>query len=151
MMFAVTTLELTLRMLVALALIGGLLLIATRTAKGRFKLGGPAASIDVRSRHQLTKASAVAVVRAGQRHFLIGVNDNAITLLAEGDDLVSPGETSETGSQGVVDVRAAGAPAPSNSMTARDGARKRRRGKSGPASSRTSVMEALRERTVRRS
>ena len=133
---AASTVELTLRMVVALAFVGGALLFVTRIARTRLRLNVADTPIDVYGRRQLTKSSAVAVVRAGKRYVLIGVNDHAITLLAEGDDLVDPALEPE-----VVDVRG---------KTTRGGAWKRRNGTKGPASSGTGVVNALREKTVRR-
>lgn len=150
-MLAASTTELTLRMIVALALVGGTLIVVTRFARGRLRNGAGRAEIDVRGRHQLTKSSAVAVVTAGQRHFLIGVNEHAITLLAEGDDLVPPADIPvDTPGHGVIDVRAADG-GDTDNRTSKDGARKRRRGASRPAPAGTGVIEALRERTTRRS
>lgn len=164
MTLAVSTVELTLRMLVSLALVSALLMLITRFARNRFRLGTGQATIDVHHRHQLTKSSAVAVVRAGRRHFLIGVNDHAITLLAEGDDLIQgqdpvtvdelpAGTEAATGTAAtddVVDVRGSGNRR-SRSKTVKGGARKRRSGAGGPASSGMGVIEALREKSVRRS
>lgn len=152
-MFAVSTIELTLRMVVSLALVSGALLLITRFSRSRFRLGGPRATIDVQGRHQLTKSSSVALVRAGQRHLLVGVNDHAITLLAEGDDLVDDlvddGETggNQDTTDHVVDVRSGER---KQSKTDKSGARKRRRGTGSPAPSGMGVIEALREKSVRR-
>ena len=158
MIVAVSTVELTLRMLVGLALVGGLLKLITGLARNRFHLGSSRAAIDVRDRHQLTKSSSLAVVRAGRRHFLIGVNDHAITLLAEGDDLIQgqdhvtteerPGDTAVA--EEVVDVRGNGNRR-SRNKTVKGNARKRRSGADGAASSGMAVIEALREKSVRRS
>lgn len=155
-MFAVSTIELTLRMLVSLALVSGALLLITRFTRSRFRLGGPRATIDVQGRHQLTKSSSIALVRAGQRHLLVGVNDHAITLLAEGDDLVDDlidnGETagSEDNTDPVVDVRN-GESKQLRGKTDKSGARKRRRGTGSLAPAGMGVIEALREKSVRRS
>jgi flagellar biogenesis protein FliO len=164
MIIAASTVELTLRMLVSLAIVSGLLWVITHYARRRIRGASAAAALDVCTRHQLTKSSAIAVVRAGRRHFLVGVNDNAITLLAEGDDLVVaprikvddeaglelepvPAELEATEPKAtrsdadrpkpVVDVR-------------KNGARKRRSGGLASASSGIGVIEALRERSVRR-
>ena len=94
MIVAAATAELTLRMLVSMAVIGVFLLVAVRVTKGRLRTGARRAGIGIHARHQLTKASSVAVVQAGSRYFLLGVNDSAVTLLAEGDDLVG-GDTAD--------------------------------------------------------
>ena len=158
-MVAVSTVELTIRMILALILVSVLLMLITKFARNKFRFGGTRAMIDVRDRHQLTKSSTVAVVRAGQRHFLIGVNDHAITLLAEGDDLVmgqdlvASGEPATGTTDGVVDVRDNGQQRSKKNTkkTVKGGARKRRSGTGDAASSRMGVMEALREKSVRRS
>jgi len=209
MMLAVSTAELTIRMLVALAVVGGLLLLLTRFARSRLNLGTSDAPLQVCNRHQLTKSSMVAVVRAGERHFLVGVNDNAISLLAEGNDLVADNNlvegnhlvagdvldeaptatrtastTVDNAAGAVVDVRTdetgPGAHAKSTitksavtrskpikarsttrstgadpattgaTESAKGGAGKRRRGTTSPAPSGMGVIEALRERSVRR-
>lgn len=89
-LLAVSTLELTLRMVVGLTVVVGLLWLATRTARNRLQLGGQASVLEVCHRQQLTRSATVALVRSGRRHFLIGVNDGAITLLADGDELATP-------------------------------------------------------------
>lgn len=90
-MNGVSTVELIVRMTASLLVIGGLLWLVQKM--GRSRLGGlgrqTAAPLEITSRKQLTKASSVALIRAGERNLLIGVTDNGISLLAEGDDLVS--------------------------------------------------------------
>ncbi len=159
-MIAVSTVELTLRMLVSLALVSGLLLTITRFTKSRMGGRSAAAALDVCHRHQLTKSSAIAVVRAGQRHFLVGVNDNAITLLAEGDDLAAaPGAEGDQdekvpalgpGVEGPEAARTEAGRAKPVVDVRKDGARKRRSGGAASASSGIGLLEVLRERSVRR-
>jgi flagellar biogenesis protein FliO len=164
-MMGATTAELTIRMLVSLVLVSGMLWMVTQFARKRLRAGSAAAALDVCNRHQLTKSSAVAVVRAGHRHFLVGVNDHAITLLAEGDDLILATDDGDgSGDQGdaeagpVVPRPASTAPEVAASKpkrsraivdVRRSGARKRRGG-AASASSGIGVIEALRERSVRR-
>lgn len=139
---AASTAELTLRMVVSLVLIGTVLLLAVKLTKGRLRTGARRSGIGVHARHQLTKASSVTVIQAGERYFLLGVNDASVTLLAEGDDLV----LTEPGSD-VVDVRSSG----SKSAKTERGARKRHgRADTGTAPAGKNVIEVLREKTVRR-
>ncbi|MEM8926220.1 MAG: flagellar biosynthetic protein FliO [Actinomycetota bacterium] len=98
-----STLELTIRMLIGLAVIGGLLYVINRTARNRLGRGG-GIDLEVCGRQALTRSSSVAVVRVGERHLLLGVNDHAVTLLTEGDDLLA----ATRGGDPVVDVRSGG-------------------------------------------
>ena len=139
-----TTVELTLRMIAGLLVVLGGMALLTRLARRRLRFASTETVIDVCARQQLTKSAGLAVVRAGSRYVLIGINDTAVTLLTEGDDLVG-----EPPSTGVVDVRPS--PAEGSAVdTGRGGTRKRRNGTRSPASSGTGVVAALREKTVRR-
>ena len=170
MMVAVSTVELTIRMLVALAVIGALGWGAMWLARSRLGFGPDRSVLGVVARHQLTRASSVAVVRAGSRHFLVGVNDHAVTLLAEGDDLAADappiardgarptgagrdgadgGKGADEGGSGIVDVRTQDRPVGADEAS-KGGAGKRHRGASGSEPARIGVIEALREKTVRR-
>ncbi len=150
LVLAVSTVELALRMILALAILVVVLLGAGRLARKRLGGAGRMPEIEIAARRQLTKTSTLAVVRAGQRHVLIGVNDHAITVLAEGQDLLADddGVESEPGSEPVVDIRT-----PEQQATAGDGRRREAR-RPGPtirsAGPRSSVVEALRDLTVRR-
>lgn len=92
-----STLELMLRMVVSLLVLGGLFWLINRAAKGRLGNIGrsPNAPLEIHARKQLSKSSSVALIRAGERHLLIGVTDTGISLLAEGDDLVGSVEGAE--------------------------------------------------------
>jgi len=69
------------RLLPSLALVvGGLLLVKWWSAKSR---GGVAASIRVVARTGLSRAAQVAVVQVGTQHYLLGVTDTNVRLLAE--------------------------------------------------------------------
>ncbi len=88
-MSGVSTIELLIRMIVSLAVIGGLLWFIQQV--GRKRLGGlgrsATAPIEVTSRKQLSRTSSIALVRVGERNILIGVTDAGVSLIAEGDDL----------------------------------------------------------------
>lgn len=171
-----STAELSLRMVVSLAVMGLATLVVMRLARSRLRLGGMRAGIAVHARHQLTRNASVAVLRAGDRWLLVGVTDTNVTVLAEGDDLAAD----PAGAVASASAPAAGAPearpaddqpepavrppgAAHGSGTAHhraraaDGAARRGAGKrhrrapdGGPGRSRTSLIEALREKTVRR-
>lgn len=108
-----TTAELTVRMLVGLAVVGGLLYGLTRFAASRLDGARPSATIAVQARESLTKGSAVALVTIGRRTLLLGVTDSSVSLLAEGDDLAerddgpepAPDAETEQADDTVVDVR----------------------------------------------
>lgn len=90
-----STFMLMLRLLVALAFVGGLLWFMARSAKaGRFSFllgGGPTQeSLEITSQRPLGRNVSVALVRAGDRHLLLGVSEHGVQLLAEGDDLCTP-------------------------------------------------------------
>jgi flagellar biogenesis protein FliO len=144
---AASTAELTLRMIVSLAVVGGVLGVVVRLSRSRLGSGRARPGIGVQARCQLTRASAVAVVRAGERYFLLGVNDQAVTILAEGDDLVEA-ELDEAAAE-IVDVLAKDRREAADAET-KGGAGRRHGRAGGPASSGMSVIEALREKTVRR-
>ena len=103
---ATSTLELSLRMGVALTLILGVLYGLTRITRSRLAgRGGDRPSIDVAYQRQLTKHTTLSLVSAGDRHLLIASNNQAITLLAEGEDLVAPPPAAEDRSKASIDIR----------------------------------------------
>lgn len=96
---AVSTTELTIRMVVALVVIGLLLVVLHRLTRrvldGR---GGVRAAISIRHQQRLDRHASVTLLRAGDRNLLIGTTGQSIVLLAEGDDLTvgdpaRPGDT----------------------------------------------------------
>ena len=90
-MLATSTIELTLRMGVALAIIMGIMWLVTRFARRHLNhRGQDRPNIDVQYQRQLTKHATLSLVKAGDRNLLIASNNQAITLLAEGDDLITP-------------------------------------------------------------
>ncbi len=105
-----------------------------RQHRGLLGFGGTnEAPIAVISRQVMGKGSSVVVLRAGQRHLLVGVTDHQMSLLAEGDDLL-PSEPAE----------------PAAGRESSSGPRTGPAGSSDPGPSRMGFVEALRERTVRR-
>ncbi len=85
---AVSTVELTIRMVVALVVVTALLTVLTRSMRrylqGRH-LDRP--HIEIRHQQQLNKHASVTLLTAGGRHLLVGSNSQSIVVLAEGDDL----------------------------------------------------------------
>ncbi len=151
LLLGASTGELTLRMVVSLVVMGLAALAVTKLARSRLRLGGERAGIAVHARHQLTRSASVAVIRAGDRWLLVGVTDANVTVLAEGADLADEPAAAGPAS----DERAPRSPhhrARAADGTARRGAGKRhqRAPDGGPGRSRTSLIEALREKTVRR-
>ncbi len=122
---AVSTAELTIRMVVGLAVVGLLLLILHRI--GRRVMDGRAASrpsITIRHQQRLDRHASVTLLTAGGRNLLIGTSNQSIVLLAEGDDLAEadPTAASSTGSTGstttgaTIDVRTRGKANPIRSL-----------------------------------
>jgi flagellar biogenesis protein FliO len=178
-MLAASTVELALRMLVSLGFVAGLGWLATQVARTR--LIGPGsrrAELRVCARQQVTRSATVAVLQAGDRHFLIGATDAGVTLLAEGDGLAPPLEGpadqppgDESGpavepdgsdgvgdgvgdgvvpDSGILDVRAGDPEADADGGPKRDAGKRHGRA-FGSVPAGMGVIEALRERTVRRS
>ena len=120
--------------------------LVSGTSKGR--LSDPLSVLD---RRELTRSAGIALIRAGERHLLVGVSDQGVQLLAEGDDLA------------VVEEEAIGAPGsnaiviPSDVVsdaafsTDQPDAWTRSGSAFRPRSPRMSFVVALREMTVRRS
>lgn len=91
---ATSTIELTLRMGVALLIIMGIMWLVTRFARRHLNhRGQDRPHIDVQYQRQLTKNATLSLVKAGNRNLLIASNNQAITLLAEGDDLTATPES----------------------------------------------------------
>ena len=138
MLFAVSTLELTLRMGVALTLILGIMYLATRLARRQLGTrGNDRPHIDVQYQRQLTKHATLSLIKAGDRSLLVASNNQAITLLAEGDDLTAVPETDAQS----IDIRASAGGRRTASIDADGDARPR---------ALANPIKALQNRTVRR-
>lgn len=131
-MNAPSTAELLVRMVISLAIMGGLLLVVVRFGRGRrgrALLGAVGGSqldqIEVRARRQLSRSASLSLVTVGGRTLLLGVGERGVAVLAEGDDLTTQ----------VTDGEDAGTLPP---------------GADGPSRERIGVMDSLRELTVRR-
>jgi flagellar protein FliO/FliZ len=133
------------RLVLSLAFVAGVLLFATHLAKKR-GLGQGTGLIEVVARQRMGRTSSVSVLRVAGRVLVVGATDDNVTLLTEVDDedLDAALAAQGTGLPG------AGGPATRPALAARTG--------SGPLAGSvldrgtwTSVVQELRERTVRRS
>ena len=83
------------RVVGSFAIVGLLLWFFMRASNGKLGAmmsgqtkGQGGEPLAVLERRQITKNAGIALVRAGERHLLIGIGDQGVRLLAEGDDLV---------------------------------------------------------------
>lgn len=77
-------LELTIRLIVSLAIVIGLLLLLARFGARKFK-GNTGALVNVVHRQPLSRTSAVAVVTVGTRILVLGTTEQQVSVLAELD------------------------------------------------------------------
>jgi flagellar protein FliO/FliZ len=77
-------LELTVRLVVSLAVVVGLMMLLARLGARRFK-GGASAVVRVVHRQPLSRGSAVAVVTVGSRVLVLGTTEQQVSVLAELD------------------------------------------------------------------
>lgn len=77
-------LELTIRLVVSLAVVVGLLLVLARFGSRKFR-GGSGALVQVVHRQPLSRTSAVAVVTVGTRVLVLGTTEQQVSVLAELD------------------------------------------------------------------
>jgi flagellar protein FliO/FliZ len=142
------------RLVLCLAFIAMMLMFASRVAKKR-GLGGTTGVIEVVARQRMGRASSVSVLRVAGRVLVVGSTEEQITLLAEveDDELETAldaqlARAAGTGPAGVDDDAAPSRPA-RRTLPARAGSG----ALSGSVLDRgtwTSVVQELRERTVRR-
>lgn len=83
-------LRLVFSLAIVLGLIGGLAWMAKRGKGIGFGIAGAQrkGAIEVRARQQLSRSTTVALLEVGDRALLIAANDQAIEVLAEGEDLL---------------------------------------------------------------
>lgn len=124
------------RLVLSLAVVLGLVLVAAAIAKRKHIGGKPNASIEVLARASMGRTSSVQVVRVGDRALVLGVTEQSITYLTEGDpaDYVEPRTTPGT----ALDITT---PPPAGTQAP---------GGTAPDRTRMSVIDSLRELTVRR-
>ncbi|GAW51227.1 MULTISPECIES: flagellar biosynthetic protein FliO [unclassified Nocardioides] len=82
--------ELTVRLVLSLSLVVGLLLLLARVGGRRFK-GKNDAMVRVLHRQHLSRSTAVAVVAVGNRVLVLGTTDQQVRVLAELDPEGVPG------------------------------------------------------------
>lgn len=90
------------RMLASLAVVGALLWALSKAARSR---GFPALGrgpINVEAQRALNRSSSLVLVTVGRRRLLLGVGEQGVQVLAEGDDLTE-GPTSQTNESGADD------------------------------------------------
>lgn len=139
-------LELSIRLVVSLAVVLGLMwgaaaLLKRRTGGARVGAGRHG-RMEVLARQPLGRNSSVTMVRVGERALVLGVTDQQVTVLAEGAaDEFDPPEPVVVGDGGGRRLFATGAP-----RTVPPGA-----GGPGTPGSWKGFVEALRDKTVRRS
>ncbi|MEM9466964.1 MAG: flagellar biosynthetic protein FliO [Actinomycetota bacterium] len=140
-LFAASTLWLGVRLIFSLAIVLGLiwaLAWAARRGKGLgLGIGAARGSINVRAREQVGRNTTIALLEVGDRVLLIGANEQAVEVLAEGDDLIAEEPESTPSEDGDVstDDRTSSQVDPVI------------RGSAPPG---MNLIEALRERSVRR-
>ncbi len=132
------------RLVLSLAFVAGVLLFATHLAKKR-GLGQGTGLIEVVARQRMGRTSSVSVLRVAGRVLVVGATDDTVTLLTEVDDEDLDAALAAQGTA----LPGAGGPATRPAFAARTG--------SGPLAGSvldrgtwTSVVQELRERTVRR-
>jgi flagellar protein FliO/FliZ len=135
------------RLVLCLAFVGGVLLFASRVAQKR-GIGGTTGVIEVVARQRMGRASSVSVLRVAGRVLVVGSTEEQVTLLAEVEDdelrtaMAAAAPRPRAGADGETEPGHAALPA--------------RRGSGALAGSVldrgtwTSVVQELRERTVRR-
>jgi flagellar protein FliO/FliZ len=143
-----------LRLVLCLAFIAAVLLFAGRVAKKR-GLGGATGVIEVVARQRMGRASSVSVLRVAGRVLVVGATEEQVTLLAEVEDEelsaaldAQLARSATTGPAGVDDDPATGVLTRRPALPTRSGG-----ALAGSVLDRgtwTSVVQELRERTVRR-
>lgn len=91
-MNAPSTAELMLRMVISLAIMGGLAWLALKVSRGRKGFGrtGPTREpIEVFARRQLSRSTSLALVRVGEQTLLLSVAEGGARVLADGRDLAT--------------------------------------------------------------
>lgn len=89
----VSVLSMAFRLIVSLGIVLGLIALLAWAARRQKGLGlgfGGRGTITVRAREQLGRGTTIALVQVGGRTLLIGANEHAIEVLAEGDEMLPP-------------------------------------------------------------
>jgi flagellar protein FliO/FliZ len=121
------------RLILAMGVVFGLMVVAAKVAKNRGFAGaggrkGGRATIEVLARQQFGKSASIAVIRAAGKALVLGVTDMSVTVLAEADP-------------DALDIDLTG---PEAQWTEPSG------GDTRPSQPWKTLLEQLRERTIRR-
>jgi flagellar biogenesis protein FliO len=124
--------ELFARLVVALAVVIGLMILLARVLKrrgidltaGARRATGTRLHVDVLARRALTRNASVAVVRAGNKTLVLGVTDERVTLLSDATDdpVATAAVTTNAVATNTVTTKPDGAPSPTRSAGGRLGA-----------------------------
>jgi flagellar protein FliO/FliZ len=122
------------RLLVTLALVVGIMLAAVKIARRRRGLSPRTmlgqSQIELVARRGLSRSSSIAVVKFGDRNLVVGVTDAAVSVLADIDDAALGGPRRVSGELEATRT------SPSRGVR--------------PVPARMALLDAMRERTVRR-
>ncbi|MBB3676528.1 flagellar protein FliO/FliZ [Modestobacter versicolor] len=139
------------RLVLCLAFVGGVLLFASRVAQKR-GLGGTTGVIEVVARQRMGRTSSVSVLRVAGRVLVVGSTEEQVTLLAEvEDDELATALASATGPAATAVDGEAGQLSPARPAMAARGGSGALAGSVLDRGTWTTVVQELRERTVRRS
>ena len=148
LLLGTSTLWLGVRLIFSLGIVLGLIMGLSwvlRRGKGLgFGMGATRGAISVRSREQIGRNTTIALLEGGERVLLIGANEQAVQVLAEGDDLLLP----EPDEPADGDASPTGGAAQSTDDRTSSQTDPFIRGKSVPPG--MNLIEALREWSVRR-
>ena len=135
------------RLVLCLGFIAAVLLYASKMAKKR-GLGGATGVIEVVARQRMGRTSTVSVLRVAGRVLVIGSTEEQVTLLAEVED--EELQTALAAQLGPVAADADGATAPATRRMPAPAGTGALAGSVLDKSTWTSVVQELRDRTVRR-
>ena len=124
------------RMLASLVVVGVLLWALAKAARSRGFTALGRGPIHVQAQRALNRSASLVLVKVGERQLLLGVGDQGVQVLAEGDELAA-----DVVDEGAADV-AAEIPDPVDDTNVEAAARVFLR--------QSGLLHSLRERTVRR-
>jgi flagellar protein FliO/FliZ len=122
---------------VVLALMLGAAFVLRKRGGGMFRRGSSGLPLEILARQTLARTASVQVVRVGDRAVVLGVTEQSVSYITEGDP-------SEFEPDVAVDLTMASAPGSSADRTARSG------GGNRLGSSWNGVLDSLRDKSTRR-
>ncbi len=144
----VSTVELSLRMGVALVVVVSLVVLGTGLIRRR-GVGGGASLVRVEYQRQLTKQTVLSLVVVGEQQLLVASNGENTTLLAQGPGLLAS-DPATTASGGSIDIRSgSGGPGSKPAATTTAGAAVSS-GSGGGRVRSVNPLKQLQNKTVRR-